>query len=199
MAHYALLDDNNVVVRVFVGIDESNDNIDWEHHYGAFHKMTCKRTSYNTAGNRHRTGGNPYRKNFAASGFVYDEERDAFIPPKPYDSYVLNEERCIWDAPIEKPELSEEQYSMQGMYIWDEDLWQSDNTKGWVYKELSSDPKIEEPPTEDLSIEDPEEEDPPTVSDFSPMRNSGVVGYPMNSPVAGSPEPPAESTPPPSL
>ena len=183
MAHYALLDDNNVVVQVFVGVDEYHNNIDWEHHYGAIHKMTCKRTSYNTIGNTHRLGGTPYRKNFAASGFVYDESRDAFIPPKPYDSYVLNEETCVWDSPIEKPELTEEQYSRQGMYVWDEDLWQSDNAKGWVYREIS---EIEEPLPEDLPLY--EEEDLPPAPDF-PMspRSEAVVGHSVESHLTGGP------------
>ena len=54
MAYYALLDDNNVVVQVFPGVDEYTNGVDWEHHYGAMHQMTCKRTSYNTCGNHHR-------------------------------------------------------------------------------------------------------------------------------------------------
>lgn len=60
-------------------------------------------TSYNTFGGVHRNGGTPLRKNYAGIGFTYDAQRDAFIPPKPHASWVLNEETCLWDAPIPKP------------------------------------------------------------------------------------------------
>ena len=118
MAYYALLDDDNVVVRVFPGVDEYTNAVDWEHHYGAIHQMTCKRTSYNTCGNYHRKGKTPYRKNFASIGFVYDEAKDAFIPPQPFASFVLDEDKCEWTPPITKPELTEGQ---TGMYVWNED------------------------------------------------------------------------------
>tara|TARA_B100000003_G_scaffold206230_1_gene221370 strand:+ start:211 stop:615 length:405 start_codon:yes stop_codon:yes gene_type:complete len=134
MAHYALLDDNNVVVQVFPGVDEYTDGVDWEHHYGAIHQMTCKRTSYNTCGNHHRRGGTPYRKNFASVGFVYDEVRDAFIPPQPFTSFILNEDKCEWSPPVPKPELTEGQ---TGMYVWNEEAYQNDNTQGWDYIDYS--------------------------------------------------------------
>lgn len=60
-------------------------------------------TSYNTHGGVHTTGGTPLRKNFAGVGFTYSHERDAFIPPKPFPSWVLNDETCLWDAPIACP------------------------------------------------------------------------------------------------
>ena len=196
MAHYALLDDNNIVVRVFVGVDEYKDNIDWEHHYGAINKMTCKRTSYNTCINNHRRGGTPYRKNYASPGYFYDEERDAFIPPKPFNSFILNEDTCDWDAPIKEPELTEEQYRENGLYIWDEDLWKSDNTKGWVYKSINVDQSMEEEEEEEPVPIDPlpsppvvVEEDstplvippgvnPDPISEFPPKSSpQGVVGH----------------------
>jgi hypothetical protein len=95
MAHYAFLDKKNVVVEVIVGIDETEliEGVDPETWYGKFRKKTCKRTSYN---------GN-IRKNYAGIGFTYDPERDAFIPPKPYNSWGLNEETCRWDAPVPYP------------------------------------------------------------------------------------------------
>ena len=101
MAHYAVLDGNNTVIQVFVGKDENEivEGIsDWEVYYNA------KRTSYNTLGGKHNNGGIPFRKNFAGIGFTYDEERDAFIPPKPFDSWNLNEETCLWEPPVKAPQ-----------------------------------------------------------------------------------------------
>ena len=83
MAHYAFLDQNNIVVEVIVGKDEGELGIDWEQHYGEFRGLTCKRTSYNTFGNVHTNGGVPYRKNYAGIGYTYDEQEDEFIPPQP--------------------------------------------------------------------------------------------------------------------
>jgi hypothetical protein len=113
MAHYAFLDDNNIVTEVIVGIDEGEQGIDWEQHYGAFRGQPCKRTSYNTYGGVHTAGGVPLRKNYAGIGYSYDEARDAFIPPKYYSSWVLNEDTCLWEAPVAMPEDGER-------YRWDE-------------------------------------------------------------------------------
>ena len=63
-----------------------------------------KQTSYNTRGGQHLTGGTPFRKNYPGIGFKYDQTRDAFIPPKPYPSWTLNETTCLWEAPISKPD-----------------------------------------------------------------------------------------------
>ena len=62
-----------------------------------------KQTSYNTHGGVHSLGGTPFRKNYAGLGYTYDAQRDAFIPPKPYASWVLNETTCLWDAPVAYP------------------------------------------------------------------------------------------------
>jgi hypothetical protein len=75
-------------------------------------------TSYNTQGGVHANGGTPLRKNYAGIGFTYDRERDAFIPPKPYASWVLNEDTCLWNSPIP--------YPADGRYTWDE------ATQSWV-------------------------------------------------------------------
>jgi len=112
MAHYAFLDENNTVVDIIVGKDE-DDDYDWEQHYEDIAGMKCKRTSYNTYSNAHPSG-TPFRKNYATIGGTYDEERDAFIPPKQYQSWVLNGETCCWEPPIPYP--SDGQY-----YIWDEE------------------------------------------------------------------------------
>jgi hypothetical protein len=100
MAHYALLDENNVVTWVITGNDEDfvYEGVDsWEEYYGAFHDQTCLRTSYNTNAGEHRNGGEPFRGNFAGIGFTYDEALDAFIPPKPGDDWILNEETYSWE------------------------------------------------------------------------------------------------------
>jgi len=92
MAHYAFLDDNHIVTEVIVGIDETEliEGLDTETWYGNFRSQTCKRTSYN---------GN-IRKNYAGIGFTYDEDRDAFIPPKPEGNFILNEDTCLWEPVI---------------------------------------------------------------------------------------------------
>ena len=113
MAHYAFLDKSNIVTEVIVGKNEGEEGIDWEVHYGNFRGQTCKRTSYNTHAGVHNSGGTPYRKNYAGIGYSYDQARDAFIPPKPYPSWLLNESTCQWVAPVPYPVDGE-------LYIWDE-------------------------------------------------------------------------------
>jgi hypothetical protein len=101
MAHYAFLDENNIVTEVIVGKDESNFN--WEQQYASIRGQLCKRTSYNTIGGVHQLGGTPFRKNFAGIGYTYDENKDAFIAPKTFNSWILNEDTCIWEAPVSYP------------------------------------------------------------------------------------------------
>lgn len=106
MAHYAFLDENNIVTDVIVGRNEDevvNGISNWEGYYGSLRNQPCIRTSYN---------GN-IRKNFAGIGFTYDEERDAFIAPKPFDSWTLNEDTCRWEPPTPYP-------SDGLVYLWDE-------------------------------------------------------------------------------
>jgi len=113
MAHYAFLDNNNIVTEVIVGKNEGEDGVNWEQHYGNFRGQICKRTSYNTRGGVHILGGIPFRKNFAGIGFTYDVNKDAFIPKKPYNSWVLDEESLNWNAPVSYPSDGE-------IYTWDE-------------------------------------------------------------------------------
>ena len=125
MAHYAFLDQNNVVTNVITGRNEGEMGLtgeDWEAHYASIQNNRCVRTSYNTRGGVHKTGGTPFRKNYAGRGYVYDELRDAFIPPQPYASWVLNENTCLWEAPVPKPNDTEN-------FVWDEDqtTWQAVN------------------------------------------------------------------------
>lgn len=111
MAHYAFLDSNNIVIEVIPGRDEGEDGIDWEQYYGELRGLVCKRTSYNTSSGTHLNGGMPFRKNYAGIGFTYDEQRDAFIPPRPFPSWNLNEETCQWESPVPIPE---------GFCVWSE-------------------------------------------------------------------------------
>lgn len=106
MAHYAFLDENNIVTEVIVGIDETEliEGLDPETWYGTFRGQTCKRTSYN---------GN-IRKNFAGIGFEYNEQLDAFIPIKPFDSWLLDNETAKWEAPVKYPNDGKD-------YIWNEE------------------------------------------------------------------------------
>jgi hypothetical protein len=115
MAHYAFLDQNNIVTEVIVGKNEGEENINWEQHYGNFRGQLCKRTSYNTVNGIHSLGGTPFRKNYAGIGMTYDETRDAFIPQKPYNSWILNESTCNWDAPVARPDDN-------NIYIWNEEI-----------------------------------------------------------------------------
>jgi hypothetical protein len=115
MAHYAFLDENNMVTYVMPGKDEGDGPYDWEEFYGNELGQRCKRTSYNTQGGQHLLGGTPYRKNYAGYGYYYDEERDAFIPPQPFPSWILNEATCRWDAPVAHPDDGKP-------YVWDENL-----------------------------------------------------------------------------
>ena len=77
-----------------------------------------KQTSYNTIGGEHLLGGTPFRKNYAGIDFTYDQTRDAFIPPKPFQSWILNETTCQWEAPVAYPEDGQR-------YLWNE------TTKQW--------------------------------------------------------------------
>jgi hypothetical protein len=104
MAHYALLDRNNVVVQVITGNDENEGIYDWELFYTQETRLIAKRTSYNTQAGLHTQGGTPFRKNYAGIGYTYDPVRDAFIPPKPYPSWILNEQTCLWDSPVAMPQ-----------------------------------------------------------------------------------------------
>ena len=100
-----------------------DNTIYWEGYYGK--GQLCKRTSYNTIGGVHQNGGTPFRKNYAGVGFTYDPVRDAFYAPQPFESWTLNEDACLWECPVEKPE---------GAYWWKED------TTEWVDYEYHSEP-----------------------------------------------------------
>ena len=105
MAHYAFLDENNVVTEVITGVDETEllEGKTPEQWYGEFKGQRCKRTSYNTFSNQHLNGSTPFRGNYAGIGFTYDDTFDVFIPPKPFPSWKLNYTTYQWEAPIAMP------------------------------------------------------------------------------------------------
>ena len=117
MAHFAKINESNIVTQVVVVNDsDGNNDTDGQNFLNNLFKTThtWKKTSYNTYGNTHRLGGTPYRKNFASVGFTYDSSRDAFIEPKPYNSWTLDETSCLWEPPVAYP-------SDGKSYDWDED------------------------------------------------------------------------------
>ena len=114
MSHFAQIDENNIVTRVLV-IEQ--DVIDT----GLFGEPnTWVQTSYNTSGGIHRLGGTPLRKNYAGIGYTYDSERDAFITPKPYASWILVEETCQWQAPVPMNDDGKPYQWNEDTLSWDE-------------------------------------------------------------------------------
>ena len=105
-----VLHDSNGIEREDIGIDFLTKLHGW---------AIWKQTSYNTHGGVHDNGGTPLRKNHAGIGYTYDEDRDAFIPKKPFNSWILNETTCLWNAPVAMPatELEDNQY-----YSWNESI-----------------------------------------------------------------------------
>ena len=127
MAHFAELDSNNIVLRVLVVgnndcLDDDNKESEsvgisfLQNLYGS--DTIWKQTSYN----------GKIRKNYAGIGYTYDQTRDAFIPAKPFNSWVLNETTCLWEAPVAYPTS---RTIDSKAYKWNDTLYQSDNTKGW--------------------------------------------------------------------
>jgi hypothetical protein len=107
MAHFAQLNSKNIVERVLTVNDndaptESEGIVFLQSLYGS--NEDWKQTSYNTYGGEHKLDGTPLRKNFAGVGYTYDRDRDAFYESKPYPSWILNEETCLWEAPVAYPE-----------------------------------------------------------------------------------------------
>jgi len=114
MSHFAQIDGNNIVTQVLV-IEQ--DVIDT----GLFgDPASWIQTSYNTTGGVHTLGGTPLRKNYAGIGYTYNASRDAFIPPKPFVSWVLNEDTCLWEAPTPMP------VEEGKIFVWNEE------TTSWV-------------------------------------------------------------------
>jgi len=130
MTHFAKLDKNNTVVFVTKGRQEDEGK---EIEISIRSGDVYKQTSYNTRGGVHYdlVTGEPssdqskaLRKNYAGIGYIYDESKDAFIPPQPYASWTLNETTCLWEAPIAYPDDGND-------YTWNESAYEADNTTGW--------------------------------------------------------------------
>jgi hypothetical protein len=129
MAHFAQVDSNNIVIQVIV-VEQDVVNS------GLFgDPATWIQTSYNTHSGQHLLGGTPLRKNYAGIGYTYDSVRDAFIPPKPYPSWVLVEDTCVWTAPVAMP-------TDDKSYNWDED------TLTWIEVILTETEESTETPPE---------------------------------------------------
>jgi len=140
MAHFAKLGVGNTIERVEVVSNDiattEQDGVDFLNNlYGT--RDVWKQTSYNTKGGKHWTftkdennndivvesqdQSKAFRKNYAGIGFKYDQTRDAFIPPRPFDSWILNETTCLWEAPIPMPEYTQEQLDNDNKYRWNEE------------------------------------------------------------------------------
>ena len=142
MAHFAKLGINSKVIGVEVVADADCQNADnnedetvgiqfLENIHGW---PLWKQTSYNTQANVHALGGTPFRKNYAGIGYTYDEDRDAFIPPKPYASWVVNETTCVYEAPVAYPSVTTYGDPAKPYEI----SWDETNTR-WICKD-SEDP-----------------------------------------------------------
>lgn len=119
MAHYAILNDQNIVEQVISGRDEGELGIDWEAHYAEFFNKTVKRTSVNTFQGGHTQGKTPFRLNYAGPGMRYDPALDGFVYPQPFPSWVLDPLKGIYNAPVAMPDDGK-------FYQWDE------NTMSWL-------------------------------------------------------------------
>lgn len=133
MAHYAFINSNNKVVEVITGKDESDIETlpegfsSWEDYYASKKEgLICKRTSYNTSANTHALGDTPFRGNYAGIGFTYDADKDAFLPPKPFSDWVLNETTFTWEAPVAFPSDANADGSdttvPRKVYTWEESV-----------------------------------------------------------------------------
>lgn len=140
MAHYAFIDNDNVVIEVITGRDEGSDGVDWEQRYSEIRGKTCLRTSYNTRGGVHymSDGVTPsedqsraIRKNYAGIGYTYHADIDAFVPPRPWASWTLDPETALWEPPIPRPS-DEGTGDPPILYRWDEDQ------RNWVIMEMPS-------------------------------------------------------------
>ena len=122
MAHFAKLNNDDLVLNVIGvhnnellvdGIENEQKGIDFLNNFFST-SDNWKQTSYNTGAGVHRLGGTPFRKNYAAKGDTYDEDRDAFITPKPYPSWILNDDTCNWEPPVAMPDDGQR-------YVWNEE------------------------------------------------------------------------------
>jgi len=127
MASFAKIENNIVTIVVAVvnevlkdsnGIEQESIGIQFLKTLYNEPNAIWKQTSYNTIGGIHQLGGTPFRKNHAGIGFQYDQTRDAFIPPKPFNSWILNEDTCLWNAPVAYPVDN----NVNNRYKWNEEI-----------------------------------------------------------------------------
>ena len=133
MSSFAKLNSENIVITVESvvnevlkdsnGIEQESIGIEFLKNLYNEPNAIWKKTSYNTNAGVHKLGGTPFRKNHAGIGYTYDEVRDAFIPPKPYNSWILNEQTCNWNAPIARPNDG-------NFYKWNEE------TQNWILQNI---------------------------------------------------------------
>jgi len=138
MAHFAKLGTENIVLQIVVlsnnaildedGKESEQIGMDFLNNLYKTNDV-WKQTSYNTFGGVHKLDGTPLRKNYAGIGYTYDETRDAFIAPKPYSSWTLNEDTCLWEAPVAYPDDGKD-------YQWNEE------TTSWVLQKEKPNPKV---------------------------------------------------------
>lgn len=152
MASFAKINENNEVLTVLTMDNEEmkDDNgneieakgQEWLETHNNWPANMWIQTSYNTQGNQHKLGGSPFRGNYASVGYTWDSENNIFWPPKPFNSWQKNTTTADWDPPIPKPDLTSEQQSQneadthEWWYTWDENVYDSDNTQGWVLENL---------------------------------------------------------------
>jgi hypothetical protein len=132
MASFAKIENNIVTTVVSVvnevlkdsnGIEQESIGIQFLKTLYNEPNAIWKQTSYNTIGGVHKSGGTPLRKNHAGIGYTYNENKDAFIAPKPFNSWILNESTCIWEAPVVRPQDG-------NVYIWNEE------TQNWILQNI---------------------------------------------------------------
>jgi hypothetical protein len=111
------LDENNNVI--YVGVEQESKGVEFLKTLYKEPNAVWKQTSYNTSGGVHKLGGTPLRKNYASIGYTYDEDRDAFIAPKPYNSWIFNENTCLWEAPSAMPDDDNNYTWNESTTTWD--------------------------------------------------------------------------------
>jgi len=122
MAHFAKLGTGNIIERVEVVSNDiaTTEQAGVEFLQNLYKDISAwKQTSYNTRGGEHIMGGTPFRKNYAGIGYIYNQTKDAFIPPKPFNSWILNETTCLWEAPVTYPDDGEKYTWNESTTTWD--------------------------------------------------------------------------------
>lgn len=131
MAHFAQLDDNNIVTQVIViGNDDTSDHTGRE--VESIGVAFCKKLLGSDTRWKQTSYNGTIRVRYAGIGFTYDESLDAFLEPKPFSSWTINIQTATWEAPVTQPALTSEQEEAGQSYTWNEDAYQADNTAGWV-------------------------------------------------------------------